>query len=961
MLAPDGDAEHDIDRGYEKITRWEYYKDADGGAESERRDFERFATQILKIQDMVRRRSGGQRIDRAQHAKALLAVDNAKLRIADDLPEELAVGPWRAGVEFPVILRLSNASGVHQADSQRDLRGAALRIDTGSAVQDLLMTNFPVPHARDAEQFIAFASAMAGNRLLGIARLVLAVGPGEAIRMLRNVAGGTGRPVRSLAGESFWSRGAILWGESAGPVRFFLRPSPAAAAQEEGGDWPPPDNPNYLRAGMAELLAKGDVSWEFCIQRFISEKITPVEDAAAAWPEDLAEPIVVAMLTVPQQDITTLEAQAKTAEIDGLSFNPWNTTPEFRPLGNLNRARKAVYAASAAHRLRRRFHEPVPLRNRVVTACFTPAFALLNRRLPWYRLPHLVALLNLSLLRHQLRKENLIDREPVEPNPQAMQPEPAVPELFRDSRSFDGGHNDLSVPDMGREGAAFGRNLTPDPRPGDIGKPNPVLVSRDLLYRKHFIPASSLNVLAAAWIQFQVHDWVQHSRFPPGVKDIEVPMPGWMTWKNSPRGKPESVMRIAGDRPLGAGDEMNPVFGNIVSHWWDGSEIYGSSLQKAERLRDGSGPRLRLEDGYLPENNLGMEVTGFNESWWLGLSALHTMFAREHNAVCDALQREYRDWSDERVYQTARLIISALIAKIHTVEWTPAILATPEIDVALNANWSGPAGAFTRMGLWLQEAHALRGIPETLPDHHNARYCLTEDFVTVYRLHPLLPDDYRIHDAQTGVFRETLDFNAVQGIRTDEAMRRIGLSSVLYSMGIAHPGAITLHNYPRSLQSFTRTSADGKSEIIDLSVVDLVRERSRGIPRYNKFRQGLHKPPVRRWEDITADSEDVRLLREVYKSIDDVDTMVGLFAETPPPGFGFSDTAFRIFILMATRRLQSDRFLTVDFRPEIYSPLGIAWVQENTMGSIILRHFPDFASVLPTGQSAFAPWRRRQN
>ena len=55
--------------------------------------------------------------------------------------------------------------------------------------------------------------------------------------------------------------------------------------------------------------------------------------------------------------------------------------------------------------------------------------------------------------------------------------------------------------------------------------------------------------------------------------------------------------------------------------------------------------------------------------------------------------------------------------------------------------------------------------------------------------------------------------------------------------------------------------------------------------------------------------------QEIYRDIDEVDTVVGLFAEPPPTGFGFSDTAFRIFILMASRRLQSDRFLTVDFRP----------------------------------------------
>ena len=53
---------------------------------------------------------------------------------------------------------------------------------------------------------------------------------------------------------------------------------------------------------------------------------------------------------------------------------------------------------------------------------------------------------------------------------------------------------------------------------------------------------------------------------------------------------------------------------------------------------------------------------------------MHTLFAREHNVLCDELRSHYRGWSDERIYQTARLIVSALIAKIHTVEWTPAIL-----------------------------------------------------------------------------------------------------------------------------------------------------------------------------------------------------------------------------------------------------------------------------------------------
>ena len=55
--------------------------------------------------------------------------------------------------------------------------------------------------------------------------------------------------------------------------------------------------------------------------------------------------------------------------------------------------------------------------------------------------------------------------------------------------------------------------------------------------------------------------------------------------------------------------------------------------------------------------------------------------------------------------------------------------------------------------------------------------------------------------------------------------------------------------------------------------------------------------------------------------------------------------------------MQSDRFLTVDFRPEVYSPFGMDWVANNGMTSVILRHCPELAAVLPRGSNAFAPWR----
>jgi hypothetical protein len=275
--------------------------------------------------------------------------------------------------------------------------------------------------------------------------------------------------------------------------------------------------------------------------------------------------------------------------------------------------------------------------------------------------------------------------------------------------------------------------------------------------------------------------------------------------------------------------------------------------------------------------------------------------------------------------------------------------------------WSGPPSKdwLTRLGTWLIDTHASVGVPATTPDHRGVAFSLTEDFTAVYRLHPLLPDDYYFHDSHTGAsLSATMRFHDIQGSQADDVLTRFGLRNVLYSFGVSNPGAITLHNYPRGLQNFSRTNERGEVEIIDLSVVDLVRNRQRGVPRYNDFRAGLHMPRIKSFQQLTANRDDVDILRTVYGGdIDSVDAMIGLFAETPPAGFGFSDTAFRVFISTATNRIQSDRFLTVDFRPGIYTPFGMDWINNNTMRSVILRHCPELAAVVPR-ENAFAPWRQ---
>jgi Animal haem peroxidase len=151
--------------------------------------------------------------------------------------------------------------------------------------------------------------------------------------------------------------------------------------------------------------------------------------------------------------------------------------------------------------------------------------------------------------------------------------------------------------------------------------------------------------------------------------------------------------------------------------------------------------------------------------------------------------------------------------------------------------------------------------------------------------------------------------------------------------------------------------SEGNQVYLDLASVDIMRDRERGVPRYNEFLRLVHKEPVKTFEEITSNQVWAQQLREVYGGdVNRVDLMVGMFAEDLPEGFGFSDTAFRIFILMASRRLEADRFFTTDFRPEIYTKEGMDWIRDNNMRSVLLRHYPELRPALRDVDNAFAPW-----
>jgi hypothetical protein len=103
------------------------------------------------------------------------------------------------------------------------------------------------------------------------------------------------------------------------------------------------------------------------------------------------------------------------------------------------------------------------------------------------------------------------------------------------------------------------------------------------------------------------------------------------------------------------------------------------------------------------------------------------------------------------------------------------------------------------------------GIVGSHQAHHAAPYSITEEFVSVYRLHPLLPDDYEIRDHRNGQLVATTDFDPLQGHGTRQTIDEYGVANLLYSFGVANPGAITLHNHPRALQNHVRLNGDRMS------------------------------------------------------------------------------------------------------------------------------------------------------
>ena len=644
--------------------------------------------------------------------------------------------------------------------------------------------------------------------------------------------------------------------------------------------------------------------------------------------------------------------------------------------------------------------------------------------------------------------------------------------------------------------------------------------------------APFFNVLAAFWIQFMTHDWFSHMEEGHNdteymkvgcetqlVNNVEQPL------------SPEDIKRlgcrpddridrgyVAQSGPPGTFNSDGKEFlqrapktmRNTNTAWWDASQIYGYDDISVKRVKRDPEDRAKLlltpvtgpaaDTGkYLPvfapgdpinPEWAGQEATAFPDNFTIGMSFLTNLFVREHNAFIDEFRKQtkltpdadsglrnpsdahrvirYKDVVADELYDAGRLVVSAEIAKIHTIEWTPQLLYDEPLYEAMNANWSGLIGTSNKqltkilqdivkdfgrskdprdaaqwysvfasgpgiVGIGSRDRHWDITKPESVNggvNHFGSPFNFPEEFISVYRLHPLVPDliDYRDLKADPNKIVAKLPVVETFRGKATDAMHSRGMPNWALSIGRQRLGLLTLRNYPMFLQNLKMARLDSKTQQIDIAALDLIRDREHGVPRFNEFRRQYGLRQLTSFDDfidphLAADSPDrpeqvdrVKTLRELYgqhvcdaskiitdaqrntdgspindclgkpngtliDNIEDVDTIVGYLAEsTRPHGYAISETQFSVFILNASRRLFSDRFLTSSFRPEFYTTLGLNWVNNNGPGKpvmekgqpnghtqpvsplkrVLLRAIPELSGELDSVVNAFDPWARNR-
>jgi hypothetical protein len=287
-----------------------------------------------------------QRMLRDAHPKQHGLV-RAEFIVTPNLPEDLRVGLFARPMTYPAWVRFSNMSDPPRPDIDPDSRGMAIKVmgvegekmlDTEKCAQTqdfvLMSTDFFV--TRGVAEFADLVEALEG----GWTSLMLHFTLHPRLLLLFMRARSRCASVLEIP---YGSTTPYLFGTRA--VKYSVRPTAPPSST-----FPRAPSPDYLREQMATRLRHHEMCFDFLVQYQTDARTMPIEDPRVVWSEAASPPKKIATLRIPPQDFDT---PARHEYGDNLAFTPWHCLPQHRPLGGINRGRRAIYETMSRFRQER--------------------------------------------------------------------------------------------------------------------------------------------------------------------------------------------------------------------------------------------------------------------------------------------------------------------------------------------------------------------------------------------------------------------------------------------------------------------------------------------------------------------------------------------------------------------------------------------------------------------------------
>lgn len=323
-------------------TQWQEQIDPD--------EVERHAGYVQQFAQLQAERNARFGQGRALHRKQVLGV-RATLEVPSGLPEHARHGLFADPGRWDAWVRLSNGGADRASDRKPDVRGFAIQaqgvkgpsaLGQGiTTVQSFLLINQPAFAFPRSGEFVDLVMQSTKGPKALILYLFKRYGWWGGLQKIRRFAKTFGKPFSGFATETFYSAAPIACGPYAARVRLVPTGQQAAKAKQAGTnkkvDW---------SADFKQHLSQGALRFDVQLQFFVDEARTPIEDASVDWPQAVSPYVTVAQLTVPMQDADSPVGQDLSAQIEAAAIDPWAALMAHRPLGEVMRARQAVYYQS---------------------------------------------------------------------------------------------------------------------------------------------------------------------------------------------------------------------------------------------------------------------------------------------------------------------------------------------------------------------------------------------------------------------------------------------------------------------------------------------------------------------------------------------------------------------------------------------------------------------------------------